>query len=144
MKRKAFLFLIIFSIIGKAQKSSIDGEYKLNCKNPYQILDISKNKVYISLYNNIYINGKIKKKNDFYELFYSYTEPVPKWEKKIDSTNISKVIPFATIKKIKGSVVMKWFGLYNSKFKKREFVKDAIFVEDNNNHSTTIFLKKCD
>ncbi len=121
--RKLFLLLVIFSIIGKAQKNSIDGLYRLNCKTHYQVLDISKNKVYVSVYNNIYINGTIKKKNNIYELFFSYTEPVPKWGKKIDSTNISKMIPFAIIKKIKGNVVMKWLGLYNNRTKKEIFLK---------------------
>lgn len=144
-KNSIFIFLFFFSIFF-SQTKSIDGEYKISCQNKYQIFDINKNKAYVSLYNNIYINGIIKKglKSNTYDIFYKYVEPIPKFEKKFfDSINISKTIPFATIKKVKNGIIVNWKGMYNNSIKKREFVKEAIFVEDNDNHDTTIFLKKC-
>ena len=143
MKKIIFSILIMVSFTGKSQEKLSNDEYKLNCNNPYQILDISNDKAYISVYNNIFVNAIIKKNKMIYELFYSYNEPIPTWEKKIDSLNISKTVSFATIKKTKGGIMMQWKGLYNTQTGKRDFSNNAIFEEDNDNHKKTIFLKKC-
>ncbi len=146
MKKITFLFFIIIFFIGKAQKNSIDGLYRLNCKNPYQVFDISKDDVYLSLYkDNIYINCKISREKKIYNIyFYSEEPPINKHYKKIDTLFISKKISIGILKKHKNGLELKWYGLYNSKTKKREFVKDFVLIEDNKNHSATIFLKKCE
>ena len=124
----------------------IRDRYKLNCKNSYQRIDINKNIVSLSWYkDNIYTNCKKLKKKKFYNIYFYSVEPaINRHYKKIDTLFISKKISIGILKKHKKGLELKWYGLYNNKTKKREFVKDFVLVEDNYNHSTTIFLKKCD
>lgn len=145
MKKNLLIVLLFPVTLFFSQTKSIDGEYRINCLNKYQIFDINNSKAYVSLYNNIYINCIIKKgvKINTYEVFYKYVEPIPKFEKKkFDSVNISRTIPFASIKKARNGITVKWNGLYNNLTKKREYMKDAILVEDND-YKTIFFLKKC-
>lgn len=146
MKRITFLVLIFAYTLFSSQKKSIDGVYRISCFNKYQILDIDKNNVYMSLYkNNIYINCKIVEYGNAYNLYFFSTEPpLNKQSRKIEVLNISKNIPIGRLKQYRNGLKLEWLGLYNTHTKKREFIKNAILVEDNENHSTTIYLKKCD
>lgn len=129
---------------------NIDG-WRIMCNNYLTHLDISEKDSEMFLYsdNDIYINievvPEINKKNEFYIKFKNtarYRDYYPE-KKHIIDNEISKTENIAKLKLKGDKLIMDWYGLYNTKTQTRDFVKECIFVRENDGVNT-IELSKCE
>ena len=129
---------------------NIDG-WRVMCNNYLTHLDISKKDSEMFLYsdNDIYINievvPEINKENEFYIKFKNtarYKDYYPE-KKHIIDNEISKTENIAKLTLKGDKLIMDWYGLYNTKTQTRDFVKECIFVRENDGVNT-IELSKCE
>ncbi|MEE6129957.1 hypothetical protein V2E39_21335 [Chryseobacterium arthrosphaerae] len=120
------------------------------CQNELTVLDINKDKGFLSLYdfNAIYINLKVEKlsKNEYLLKYASVSsqEDYYKENLRITDEEISKdkVIGKLILQK-NGKAELQWFGLYNTKKQKLEFVGNDFLLIKENGGKTPLILEQC-
>ncbi|AYZ10649.1 hypothetical protein EGY05_01180 [Chryseobacterium arthrosphaerae] len=134
----------------KTYPSDLKGMWGVICQNELTVLKINKNEGFLSLYdfNAIYINLKVEKlsKNEYLLKYASVSsqEDYYKENLKIIDEDISKekVIGKLILQK-NGKAELQWFGLYNTKKQKLEFVGNDFLLIKENGGKTPLILEQC-
>jgi hypothetical protein len=130
---------------------SLKGLWSVNCENELTVLDVSDHNGYLSLFSNnaIYINVDIidiPNIKDEYYLRFKNTDSQKNYykdDKNVIDDEISKTENIAKLVFKGKSTLLYWYGLYNVKTKKLDFVNDFIMLKENGGKNP-IELTKCD
>lgn len=134
----------------KTSPSDLKGMWGVICANELTVLDINKDKGFLSLYdfNAIYLNLKVEKlSKSEYLLKYASVSSQQDYYKdslSIIDKDIDKNKPIGKLILLEGGKAkLEWVGLYNLKNQKLEFVgKDFLLIKENGGKNP-IILEKC-
>jgi hypothetical protein len=131
----------------KKSSSNLNGVWRVDCANTLTVLDISNSDAYLSLFSNtIFINAKIESvpNNNTYLLkFLNQENNYVSDENKLDVENISKEKSIGKLEIKDNKLILYWYGLYNQKTEKLNFVEDFVMTKENSGKNTMV-LTKCD
>lgn len=127
---------------------NLQGTWAINCENELTELSITHETGYLSLYsdNAIYIEVTIKKETNSQDFLMYFKDTASQKNFYKDKPNvvdhdISKDLAIGKISFKNDRLNLQWFGLYNTKNNKKEFLSDFLMIKENGGKNPIVLMK---